>query len=75
MPAWINNKMLHYDRVKVSERTDINKTSASKQCGICHYFYFLNKVFFFNKLFFRQMSAIDVMIFYWCKWALAILLF
>ena len=47
MPAWINNKMLHYDRVKVSERTDINKTSASKQCGICHYFYFLNKVFFF----------------------------
>ena len=38
--------MLHYDRVKVSERIDINKASASKQCGICHYFYFLNKVFF-----------------------------
>ena len=29
--------MLCYDRIDVSERTDVNKTSASKQCDICHY--------------------------------------
>ena len=29
----------------VSEGTDVNKTSASKECGICHYWYFLNKGF------------------------------
>ena len=29
--------MLHYDRVGVSEETDINKTSASKEYDICHY--------------------------------------
>ena len=35
--------MLYYDRIDVSEGTDINKTSASKECNICHYWYFLNK--------------------------------
>ena len=29
--------MLHYDRIDVSEEIDINKTSASKECDICHY--------------------------------------
>ena len=29
--------MLHYDRIGVSEETDINKTSASKECDICHH--------------------------------------
>ena len=31
--------MLHYDRIDVSEGIDINKTNASKQCDICHYWY------------------------------------
>ena len=30
-------KMLYYDRIDVSEGTDVNKTSASKECDICHY--------------------------------------
>ena len=30
-------KMLYYDRIDVSEGTDANKTSASKECDICHY--------------------------------------
>ena len=34
--------MLYYDRTDVSEEIDINKTSASKECEICHYWYFLN---------------------------------
>ena len=39
--------MLHYDRIDVSEGIDINKTSASKECDIFHYWYFLNKDFKF----------------------------
>ena len=34
--------------IDVSEGIDINKTSESKECGICHYWYFLNKVFKFQ---------------------------
>ena len=37
--------MLEYDRIDISERIDINKLSASKECDICHYWYFLNKSF------------------------------
>ena len=35
--------MLEYDKIDVSEGIDINKTGASKECVICHYWYFLNK--------------------------------
>ena len=38
-------KMLHYDKIDVSEETGVNKTSESKECDICHYLYFLNKGF------------------------------
>ena len=48
--------MLYYDSIDVSERIDVNKTSTSKKCDICHYLYFLNHRF-------NQMSAIDVMIY------------
>ena len=39
--------MLYYDRIDVSERIDINKTSASKEYDVCHYWYFLNFSFKF----------------------------
>ena len=32
--------MLEYNRIDISERIDINKTNKSKQCKICHYWYF-----------------------------------
>ena len=32
--------MLEYDRIDISEGIDVNKTSASKECDICHYCYF-----------------------------------
>ena len=35
--------MLYYDRTDVSEGVDVNKTSASKECIICHYWYFFTK--------------------------------
>ena len=34
--------MLYVDRIDVSEGIDVNKKSASKECDICHYWYFLN---------------------------------
>ena len=40
--------MLYYDRIDVSEGIDVNKTSASKECDICHYWYFLNYSFTFQ---------------------------
>ena len=32
--------MLEYDRIDISEGIDVNKTSFSKECDICHYWYF-----------------------------------
>ena len=32
--------MLEYDKIDISEGIDVNKTSASKECHICHYWYF-----------------------------------
>ena len=37
--------MLEYDRVDLLERIDINKTNATAECNICHYWYFLDKNF------------------------------
>ena len=38
-----NIKMPYYDRIDVSEGIDVSKTSQSKDCDVCHYWYFLNK--------------------------------
>ena len=50
--------MLHYDRTDVSKGIDINRASASKDCDICHYWYFYIKALSFN-----QMSAMGVMMY------------
>ena len=31
---------MQYNKVDVSEGIDVNKTSASKKCGLCHYWFF-----------------------------------
>ena len=36
-------QMPEYDRIDISERIDISKTNASKECNICHYWYVLDK--------------------------------
>ena len=40
--------MLYYDKIDVSEEIDFNKTSASNECHICLYWFFLNKGFKFQ---------------------------
>ena len=34
--------MLYYDRIDISEGTDPTKSNRSKECMICHYFFFNN---------------------------------
>ena len=45
MIVCMNYKMLEYDRIDISEGIDINITSASKECDICHHWYFSDKSF------------------------------
>ena len=56
MIVCINYEMLEYDRIDISEGINMNKTNASRECNICHYWYFLDKNFM-NHLF-----AMDVII-------------
>ena len=45
MNVCMNYKILEYDRIDISEEININKTNASEECDICHYWYFLDKNF------------------------------
>ena len=36
----VNINMLYYNRIDISEGINVNKTRASKECVICHYWYF-----------------------------------
>ena len=40
--------MLEYDRLVISEGININKANPSKECDICHYWYFLDKAFMYE---------------------------
>ena len=40
--------MVYYDRIEVFEDVNVNKTSESEECNICHYWYFLIKGFKFQ---------------------------
>ena len=41
--------MLQYEKIDASERIDVNKTSASKECKICHYWLFKDVGFKFEE--------------------------
>ena len=41
--------MLEYDRIDISEGIDVNKTSLSKECDICHYRSFKDICFKYEK--------------------------
>ena len=50
--------MLCYDRIEVSGGIDVDKTNKSKECDLCHYWYFLHKGLNFN-----HMSTMGVMMY------------
>ena len=41
--------MIRYDKTDVSEGIDVNKTSTSKKCGLCHYWFFKDIEFKFEE--------------------------
>ena len=41
--------MLQYKNIDVSEGIDVNKTSASKKCELCHYWFFKDIGFKFEE--------------------------
>ena len=41
--------MLEYDRIDISEGIDMGKINKSRECDICHYWYFLDKNFNYEK--------------------------
>ena len=41
--------MLQYEKVDVSEGIDVNKTSASKECELCHHRFFKGVEFKFEE--------------------------
>ena len=41
--------MLEYDRIDISEGIDFNKTNLSKECDICHHWYFKDIGFKYEK--------------------------
>ena len=43
--------MLEYERIDISEWIDVNKTNLSKECDICHYWYFKDIGFKYEKYF------------------------
>ena len=37
--------MLAYERINISDGINVNKSDESKECTLCHYWYFLDKSF------------------------------
>ena len=37
--------MIEYERIDILEGINVNKTNKSKECMLCHYWYFLDKNF------------------------------
>ena len=37
--------MLEYDKIDISEGIDVDMSNKSKECMLCHYWYFLDKNF------------------------------
>ena len=43
--------MLEYDRINLSESIDIKESLSSRECGLCHFHYFINKIFNYQDYF------------------------
>ena len=53
--------MFQYDRIDVSEGTDINKASESEECMLCHYWYFKDISFEFQLYLFNGCHDVSMM--------------
>ena len=55
--------MLQYDRVDASEEIEINKTSESKECMLCHYWYFEDVGYKFQPYLCNGCHAVSMMVY------------
>ena len=46
--------MLQFEKIDVSEGIDVNKTSASNECELCHYWFFKDVGFIFEEHVFNK---------------------
>ena len=46
--------MIQYEGIDVSEGIDINKSNESKECMICHYWYFLDIGFVMDAMMYQR---------------------
>ena len=53
--------MLQYDRINISEEIDINKTSKSKECMLCYYWYFKDVGYKFQPYLCNSCHAVSTM--------------
>ena len=53
--------MLEYNRIDISEGVDVNKTNLLKECDTCHYWYFKDMGFKYEK--YLRNSCHDLMSF------------
>ena len=47
--VWVSIKILHYEKIDVSEGIYVIKTSASKECELCQYWFFKDVGFKFEE--------------------------
>ena len=52
--------MLQYDWIDISEGIDINKTNKSKECMLCHYWYFKDVGYKFQPYLFNGCHAVSI---------------
>ena len=55
--------MLQYERIDVSEVIDLSKSDKSKDCMICHYWYFKNIGYKYEPHVFNGCHDLSVMVF------------
>ena len=55
--------MLQYNRINFSEEIDINKTSQSKECMLCHYWYFKDVGYEFQPYVCNGCHAVSMMVY------------
>ena len=62
-------KMLEYKRIDISDGIDVDISDKSKECMLCHYWYFLDKSFSYGPTYLKKikrkrenMEKIDIII-------------
>ena len=63
MNVCMNYKMLQYERINVSEGIDINKSDKSKECMICHYWYFKDIGYNYEPHVFNRCNGLSMMVY------------